>query len=213
MAQYVRRHVRKSQEERRQEILDATFELLSERGTEGVTVARIAEAVGLTPGALYRHFESRAALVSEANKVANQRSLDWVSSSNEPGVLERLEHAGTTHAAWAQQHFQTVVRPFFIELAAAPDPELTERLTISSFKSFRAIVGMVEEAKSRGEIRQDVPAEDVAWAVHMFAWTEDLAVMAGEDQTGEGPLKRNLKRMLDSFRAETEGKDGTQDGC
>lgn len=202
MASYVKRHVRKTQEERRQETLDATLEIISASGVEGATVTRIAKAVGVTPGALYRHFESRAALISEANKIANQRSADWVGSSNEEDVLKRLEEVGNTHRAWGKEHFSTVVRPFFMELAATPDPEVPEGLAIKNFKSFRTIMDMVEEGKLKGQIRQDVLPEDVAWAVHMFAWAEDLAVMAGEDEQSviEGSLRRNLRRMLGSFR-------------
>ena len=87
-------------------------------------------------------------------------------------------------------------------------PEVTDRLNPKTFKSFRHIVEMVEEGKLKGQIRQDVPPEDVAWALHMFAWTEDLAVMAGEDGSViRGSLRRNLKRMLDSFRAEPEPEE------
>jgi hypothetical protein len=65
---------------------------------------------------------------------------------------------------------------------------------------------MAEEAKGRGLIREDVQAIDVAWALHMFAWTEDIAVMSGATEALEdGILRRNLKRMLDSFRAERNG--------
>ena len=56
MSSYVKRHVRKSQAERREEIIDATLELLGEYGLEGTTVSRIAAAVGLTPGALVSAF-------------------------------------------------------------------------------------------------------------------------------------------------------------
>ncbi len=68
MPSYVKRYVRKNQTERREEILDATLELLGQYGLEGTTVSRIAAAVGLTPGALYRHFESRAALIDRGEQ-------------------------------------------------------------------------------------------------------------------------------------------------
>ena len=199
MSSYVKRHVRKSGEERRQEILDATLFIISEKGLEGATVSRIASAVGLTPGALYRHFDSRATLIAEANRLANARAMNWTSSSDNPDILQRLEELGATHAAWAGDNFNTVVRPFFLELASGPDD--AERLSVTGFGSFRAVVDLAEEAKSRGLIREDVLAVDVAWALHMFAWTEDIAVMAGATEALEdGILRRNLKRMLDSFR-------------
>jgi hypothetical protein len=45
--------------------------------------------------------------------------------------------------------------------------------------------------------------KDVALALHMFAWAEDIALMAGAEKFIEyGTISRILKRMLDSFRAE-----------
>jgi AcrR family transcriptional regulator len=202
MAKNVKTRVRKNGPERRREILEATLEIISEHGMEGATVSRIAEAVGLTPGALYRHFDSRAALISEANKVANERALSWLEASTEPDVMRRLESLGETQAEWARENFSTVVRPFFMELASAPDPEAGDRLVLADFKSFKAATEIAEEGRQQGLIRTDVPAEDVAWALHMFAWAQDIALMAGAEEAVEnGALRRNLRRMLESFRA------------
>jgi AcrR family transcriptional regulator len=197
---YVKRHVRKSQAERREEILDATLEIISEYGVVGATVSRIAARVGMTPGALYRHFESRAALIAEANEVANQRSLNWVESTTEPDILRRLEKLGDVHVTWAKDNFSTVVRPFFLELASAPGSDPVERLFLTSFGSFQALLRIAEEGKRQGVIREDVQPEEVAWALHMIGWAQDLAIMAGaEEAIDDGTLGRIWKRLIDSF--------------
>jgi AcrR family transcriptional regulator len=201
VSSYVKRYVRKSQTERREEIIDATLELLGQYGLEGTTVSRIAAAVGLTPGALYRHFDSRDALIDEANRVAGERALDWVETSHEPDVLRRLEELGNRHAAWAKDNFATVVRPFFLELGSAQGPDLAGQMKLARFKSLYAIADLVEEGKRQGTIRPDVPSHDVAWAVHMCAWVEDIALLVGaEEVIAGGTFSRNLKRLLDSFR-------------
>jgi AcrR family transcriptional regulator len=201
MASYVKRHIRKSGAERRQEILDATLEIISEHGVEGATVSRIADAVGLTPGALYRHFHSRASLVAEANKMANERALSWVESSAEPDVLRRLEQVGDAQADWARENFRTVVRPFFLELASAHEDDAPDQLDFTDFKSFKAVVLMAEEGKRTGAIAADARPEEVAWALHMVAWAQDIALMAGaEEFIDDGTFRRLLKRLLDSFR-------------
>ena len=141
MSSYVKRHVRKSQAERREEIIDATLKLLGEYGLEGTTVSRIAAAVGLTPGALYRHFESRAALIDEANMVASERAVNWIESSNEPDMLRRLEELGNNHAAWAKNNLNTVVRPFFLEVAGPQQPDLAGHMSLPLFKSVPGLSG------------------------------------------------------------------------
>jgi hypothetical protein len=66
---------------------------------------------------------------------------------------------------------------------------------------------------SKESIRADVPAEDVAWALHMFAWSQDIALMAGaEKYVDDGTFRRNLRRMLESFRAWLESLPGPVGG-
>lgn len=202
MPSYVRRHVRKSQAERREEILDATLEIISDYGVVGATVSRIAAKVGMTPGALYRHFESRAALIAEANEVANQRSLNWVESLSEPDILLRLEKLGDAHVAWAKDNFTSVVRPFFLELASGPGADPVERLVLTNFGSFQALVDIAEEGRRQGVIREDVRPVEVAWALHMVGWAQDLALMSGAEAAIEdGTLSSIWKRLIDSFSA------------
>lgn len=197
----VRKHVRMSATERREEILRATLRLLGQYGIEGTTVTRIAQAVGITPGALYRHFENRDALIDEANRVASERSTSWADTSDEPDVLRRLEELGHAHHDWAVENLATVVRPFFLELSSA-GPDGAGRMNMPMMRLFQAFVEYADEGKRQGTIRADIPSEDVAWALHMFAWTEDIAHLIGADEAiAEGALLRNLQRLLDSFRA------------
>ena len=48
----------------RQLILDAAMELLDERGAEGLTLRGLARRLGVTPMALYRHFDGKQELIS-----------------------------------------------------------------------------------------------------------------------------------------------------
>jgi AcrR family transcriptional regulator len=48
---------------RRQEILDTALAIADERGLDGVSMRTVAERVGVTPMALYRHFDSKRALL------------------------------------------------------------------------------------------------------------------------------------------------------
>jgi len=48
---------------RRDEVLDAALELLDEVGLDALTVRRLAAKLGVQPGALYRHYPSKAALL------------------------------------------------------------------------------------------------------------------------------------------------------
>jgi TetR/AcrR family transcriptional regulator, tetracycline repressor protein len=48
---------------RRDEVLEAALDLLDEVGLAALTTRRLAERLGVRPGALYRHFDSKRALL------------------------------------------------------------------------------------------------------------------------------------------------------
>lgn len=57
------REVRHEDNEKR--ILDAAMQLVAEGGLDGLSMSRLAEAVGYTPGALYRYIGSKDALLAK----------------------------------------------------------------------------------------------------------------------------------------------------
>lgn len=68
---------RKPTAERQEEILDAASRLLLRDGVAALTMATLAEAVGVTSGALFRHFASRdAILLALAERMAVRLRAD-----------------------------------------------------------------------------------------------------------------------------------------
>jgi AcrR family transcriptional regulator len=200
MATYVKRHVRKSGVTRREEILEATQQVLAEHGIDGTTMTRIAEASGLTPGALYRHFDSRKALLDELNKANGERAREWVGTSSEPNVMRRLLELGHLHETWARENLTTTVRTFYLAMASGAQSDVEYRLTFSDMKPFFELASLAEEGKQQGVIREDVEPMDVAWAVMSVAFMQDLALMLDAERFIEdGTFDRNLRRLLDSF--------------
>jgi len=50
--------------ERQKEIIQAAFDLISEQGIQELTIKKIAQAVGVTEPAIYRHFTSKVDILS-----------------------------------------------------------------------------------------------------------------------------------------------------
>jgi TetR/AcrR family transcriptional regulator, transcriptional repressor for nem operon len=66
---------RQQVQQNRERILDAAARLFRERGVDGVSVAEVMKAAGLTHGGFYGHFDSKAELVKEA--LVQKRSAAW----------------------------------------------------------------------------------------------------------------------------------------
>lgn len=62
---------------RREEILDAAFEVIRDDGIAAVTFDSVAEAAGLTKGGLVYHFPSKEALLVALHE---QRAAQWEAS-------------------------------------------------------------------------------------------------------------------------------------
>ena len=67
--------------ENRAALLRAASRLFREHGIDGVGVAEVAKAAGLTHGALYAHFASKDALVAEAFSYGFAQNLDAARAS------------------------------------------------------------------------------------------------------------------------------------
>lgn len=65
-----------------EEIVSAASRMLRDRGIEGTSVAELMQAVGLTHGGFYRHFESKDALVAEAAEAAFAEKLNGLEKSS-----------------------------------------------------------------------------------------------------------------------------------
>src|SRR3954466_11661963 len=76
----------------RERILQAAGRLFRERGFDGVSVAEVMQAAGLTHGGFYGHFESKDALIKEAMTRA-------MTAAATASMTESAATAGTTDNA------------------------------------------------------------------------------------------------------------------
>lgn len=79
-------------QENRRRIVDTASRLFREQGTDGVSVADLMKAAGLTHGGFYKHFDSKEALVDEATA----RAFD---GAEEQRVASTGAHDGDPEAA------------------------------------------------------------------------------------------------------------------
>ena len=76
--------------EHRRSILDSASRLFRERGFRDVGVAEIMQASGLTHGAFYGHFRSKAELADAAcQEACAEGAQRWLESASLPAILDR----------------------------------------------------------------------------------------------------------------------------
>lgn len=78
----------KRKAEHRAAILDAAARMLREQGPDGLGVAAVMQAAGMTHGAFYGHFPSKTALVAEALRHAMQPAVRRIGRKAQAGRLD-----------------------------------------------------------------------------------------------------------------------------
>jgi|WetSurMetagenome_2_1015567.scaffolds.fasta_scaffold274590_2 AcrR family transcriptional regulator len=161
----------------------ATLEVVGKEGVEGATTARIAEAAGLSPAALYKHFATRNDLLLAAIDSLYDTIYEVViESSSEPNVLERLRSIGRLHSDLIVSGRGSFIYPFIEFLASPPESGLREAQGVRQLQMIQAVAAIVEEGKAQGSIAMDVDSEQVAWQLHAVWWAEDISHLMGLDQ-------------------------------
>ena len=183
----------------RRAVIDSALHLIAEQGIASLTLREIAQRVGVSRMAPYRHFENKAVLLAvlaqegfQAMYVDLQAAL--MQASSHP--LERLQAIGTAYILYAMNH-PVHYRVMF-------DTSLSNRtiyppLYETALKNFDCLVQVLIECQQDGLIRAGDPKElaQINWSlVHglsMLLIDQQFATM------GSAPIEELANAALDTL--------------
>ncbi len=156
----MRAGTRKPAAERRGEILQAVCRIIGGRGLSSLTTAVIADEVGVTSGALFRHFASREEMLDGAVRYAIERIGETFPDASLPPV-ERLLQIGRNRVALfrAEPGVAWLLRSE--EALLALPPEAVARLREQVARSARYLLDTLREGVADGTIRNDIAPEEL----------------------------------------------------
>lgn len=141
----------------RERLVEAAGRLLEEGGYAAASVQAIADRVGVSAGALYRHFASKAELFVEVFRDAAKRDLAAVDAAAASGsCIERLEAAVAAHARGALGR----PRLAWALLYEPVDPLVDAERLVYRRTYCRHMAGLLRQAIAAGEI----PDQDVEFS-------------------------------------------------
>ena len=91
----------------RQALVDAALQLIEQRGPTGFTLSEAAKQAGVTPPAVYRHFEGREDLIAEAALQGYEifgDLMEYAYESGQPSALQAFEATGRAYLAFARKY-------------------------------------------------------------------------------------------------------------
>lgn len=141
---------------RRQEVMDATAAVFARHGFHGVSTRTLADQLGIKVASLYFHFKSKDEALQEICDRGIQSALDFVASSL--ASSERLEDRVRHYFAMMREYMPAeadYINVFIHERRHMSAPALNQ-LERRMRKFRKDLMTMFEEAKARGELRDDL---------------------------------------------------------
>jgi TetR/AcrR family transcriptional regulator len=136
-------------EVRRAALVAAALKLAAERSPAAVTTADLAQAVGITQGAVFRHFESKEAIWLAVLDFVQQELLARLhaAASAHEQPLAALRAVFTAHVDFVVEH-PGVPRVVFQELQHPEDTPLKARVH-ALMQGYRALIsGLLQQAQA-----------------------------------------------------------------
>jgi AcrR family transcriptional regulator len=155
---------RKTAEDRRREIADAALRVIATQGLGRFTALAVAREVGLTDGALFRHFPSMEAIVDAAIDRVEELLFEGFPPADEDPI-DRLGAFFRRRAAVIRQN--PGISPLVIsdELAKAGSARGLERVSGFRRRSAALVRACLAEAERRGLLAPGLGTEEAAFVV------------------------------------------------
>ncbi|MGD2295869.1 MAG: TetR/AcrR family transcriptional regulator [Candidatus Aminicenantes bacterium] len=152
-----------SENNRKNDIIKTCLRIVDEHGLKGLTVARIAQEVGFSESALYRHFKSKAEIISmiiDATKKAAREHLSEVrkTSTNPEEDLRHLLHLNLEFL----QQFPGLFRIIYWDEIHIGQSELMHKLEKLTSELLRVVVDILKDGKKEGIFGQEVDTKTAA---------------------------------------------------
>ncbi len=158
-------------------LIAATVEIIEERGAEHVSVREAAKRAGVSPGAPFRHFRSKTALLTAVAEQAMDRLTEAVAKAqskvDSADPIGAFEAIGQGYLEWAianPTHFQIISSRTLIDFDAS------ESLRNQNETIRRKMINLLTQAQQQGRLSPDTDFDHLVLAARALVY--GLARMA-----------------------------------
>ena len=145
----------------KERLFEAAISLFAKKGYDKVTVDEICEKVGVTKGAFYHHYRSKDQIILEEFKQMDEhyvRVAEEISSL--PSSIEKLRAFNRAAITLMAELGVTLMKVLYHSQIA---PHMRKPYLADGRRSLYRITGeLIREGQERGEIRDDLPSEELA---------------------------------------------------
>jgi len=183
---------------RQKEIIDTSVKLIASGGIQNLTMKNIAEGIGVTEPAVYRHFKSKLDILEALLENFLRAGAYNLSESEFAGAtsgLEKLRKNFTAHLEVFSKRPE-IAAVIFSEEIFRDEKQLSETLFKFMENNRVNVIGMISKAVTDGEMRGDIPPD---MAATMIMGSLRLLVKRWSLSGGVFDLKAEGKRLWDAL--------------
>jgi AcrR family transcriptional regulator len=187
--------------ETRERLLDAAARVFELKGYEGATVAQIAREAGLTTGAIYAHYASKAELLVDALRAHSERVMASVlPPGTRTDAVTLLTALGGRLATRGREETALLAEAL---LASRRDAELAQVLATALAEREQLMAALLAHGQEAGTLSDAVSAEVAARFCLMLSLGSMLAGTL--DLPGVSPTEWTtfIRRLVGAFTPET----------
>jgi AcrR family transcriptional regulator len=183
---------------RRSDLLGAAFEVIAEKGLEGLRTRDVASRAGVNISTLHYYFGTKEALIEALVQYVAEKFAD----EGEPRTRQPVTLRDHFERAWATFQKNPRLAMVLQELALRAQRDKVTRAAFQNLFKFwnLQVASVVQEEIGAGVLRADVDPNDIAFVVTSF-------IMGAMTQLGVNPrafefraLSRQVGRLLASGR-------------
>ena len=145
--------------DRQKEIIDVSLQLIAENGIQGLTIKNIANKIGFTESAIYRHYENKIQILIAI--------LDYFKENSDSFFLketQRVESSIIKIERLFLSHFNrftskpSLVAVIFSEEIFRNETVLVEKIQEIMKSNTQSLTSIIETGQKNNEIRTDIEA-------------------------------------------------------
>ncbi|MEM8775747.1 MAG: TetR/AcrR family transcriptional regulator [Pseudomonadota bacterium] len=165
----------------RQALVEAALKLIEVKGPTGFTLSEAAKQAGVTPAAVYRHFEGREDLIAEAARQGYDIFADlmqYAHDKGQPSALAAFEATGRAYLAFARRYPGHYIAMFESGVSVNRTPELAAACTRS-----RAVLERAADQLCR-HIPADKRPPSSMFSAHIWAMSHGVVELFARNSPG-----------------------------
>lgn len=143
--------------DRQKEIILVSLELIDKKGIQGLTIKNLANKIGISEPAIYRHYENKIQILIGILDFFKSNTEDFFTKElkNDNNSVEKIERLFSNHFRTFSAT-PSLVSVVFSEEIFRNETILIERIAEIMTKNNMVLSNIIETGQNKGEIRTDI---------------------------------------------------------